>query len=357
MASFEALAGTARSIYRGVRYASLVFVLLGGWVLARETYALYAFFAELHLAAGIGFLVVFAIGLYYLIARPAWRYLRVPAAVRPPDVPSAEGGDAVEPRHLRARAKGLASYLASLRRNPNLTGSADAVERALAECRALVTSLGEDAVGDRERLQRFEAERVEPLLAPLDDQAREIIRHESMAIAVATALSPSGAADAYFVLWRNANMIARLAQLYYGRPGALGTVLVLRDVGFAVLVASQMQGIAHKGVETASGFLGKTASPVAGPVADGLVNGLVGLRVGYLAMRRCRAFRAFTEASIARHVQAALGEAARQSAGFATDLVTKVGVPLLRMPVDAGKRLVDWVSDSMRGWFGRPATP
>jgi uncharacterized membrane protein YcjF (UPF0283 family) len=198
---------------------------------------------------------------------------------------------------------------------------------------------------------------VDPLLAPLDDQVRQVIRQESLAVAVATAVSPSGAADAFVVLWRNVNLVARVAEIYYGRPGIRGTFLVLTDVSFAAVVASQMQGIAEKGVHTAGGFLGKAASPFAGPVVDGVINGLVTMRIGYLAMRRCRAFRAFTERSIGGFLQSAFKEAAKQSAGLATDVVTKVGTPLLKMPVEAGKKLVDWVSESVRDWFGWKSGP
>jgi len=74
-------------------------------------------------------------------------------------------------------------------------------------------------------------------------------------------------------------------------------------------------------------------------------------------MRRCRAFRAFNERSVAAFLSSAFREAAKQSAGLASDLVTKVGVPLLKMPVDASRKLIDWVSDSVRGWFGGKPAP
>ena len=120
---------------------------------------------------------------------------------------------------------------------------------------------------------------------------------------------------------------------------------------------SKGQGIAEKGVQTAGGFFGKAASPFAGPIVDGVINGLVTMRIGYLAMNRCRAFEAFTERSVANFLRNAFQEAAKQSAGLASDVVTKVGHPILKMPVDAGKKLVDWVSESVRGWFGWKAGP
>ena len=352
MVSLNAFASTLRSLFRALRYAGLVFVVFAAWFLGKEVVETFRTCADVHIGLGIAFLVGFGIVFYFAIVRPALRYLRFPVAVRPRDLPALEGDETLRAAHLRDRASAIERYLVNLLRNPQLSGSRPEITSAVTACRALREGLGSDLDDDRQRLIRFEHERVEPLLAPLDDEARKIIRRESLAIAVTTAISPSGVADAFVVLWRNVNLISRLAQLYYGRPGIRGTFLVLTDVSFAVMVASQMQGLAEKGVQTAGGFLGKAASPFAGPVVDGVVNGLVTMRIGYVAMRRCRAFRAFTERSVASFVQSAFREAAKQGAGLARDVVTKVGTPLLKMPVEAGKKLVDWVTESVQGWFG-----
>lgn len=353
MDSFNSLASTVRGVYRALRYAGVVFIALAVWFLGREVWDLYHVCAAVHPVLGIGFLVAFGVAFYALIVRPAQRYLAVPAAAVPPDLPAVDDAESpLELHHLKRRARAVEKYLQNLRGNPNMAESRDEVERVLAECRALHDGFGSDVTAGRERLVSFENDRVEPLLEPLDREARAIIRRESMAVAIATAMSPSGAADAFFVLWRNANLVASLAQLYYGRPGFRGTFLVIKDVSFGVFVASQMQGLAESGVQAASGFLGKAASPIAGPLADGLVNGLVTMRIGYLASRRCRSFQAFTRKSLARVLQVAFREAAAQSAGLASDLVTKVGVPVFKMPIEMGKKAVDWASGVMRGWFG-----
>ncbi|MHC4079519.1 MAG: DUF697 domain-containing protein [Planctomycetota bacterium] len=357
MVSLNAFASTVRTLFRALRYAGIVFIVLAAWFLGKEVFDIYRACAAVHVWLGIGFLAVFVVLFYLAIVRPARRYLRVPLAVRPPDLPGLKDDEALRAKHLRVRARGIERYLANLLRNPNLAESRAEVQSALDGCRKLQEVSGANLEEDRERLIRFEHERVDPLLAGLDDQVRQIIRRESLAVAVATAVSPSGAADAFVVLWRSVNLVARIAELYYGRPGIRGTFLVLADVSFAAVVASQMQGIAEKGVQTAGGFLGKAASPFAGPVLDGVVNGLVTMRIGYLAMGRCRAFRAFNERSIGSFLRSAFREAAKQSAGLATDVVSTVGTPVLKMPVEAGKKLVDWVSESVRGWFGWKGGP
>jgi hypothetical protein len=349
MSSFESLARILRALLAAARWAGLVFVVFAIWFVAREVHDLYRLCADVHLAFGIAFLILFAVAFWWLVIRHAVRYLRMPAAVRPPDVPA--GDTPQRAVHVLRRARGIESYVANLLANPNLEAQRVEITAALTEVRALRQS-GDAAEQLQARLTKFEHDRLDPLLRPLDDRAREIVRREAMAVAVATAVSPSGAIDSFFVLWRNANMVASLAQLYYGRPGVRGTLLVLRDVSFAMFVASQMQGLAEKGVQTAGGFLGKAVSPFAGPIADGVVNGAVTMRVGYLAMRRCRAFRAFTEQSVGGFLGDAFREAAKQSVGLARDLVSEVGMPVLKMPVEAGKKLVDWVADSVRGWVG-----
>jgi putative membrane protein len=346
MASLDAFASVLRTVFKALRYAGVVFIVLAVWFLGKEAYDIYLACAAVHPWLGYGSLAAFALLFYIAIVRPARRYLRVPLAVRPPDLPGLKGDEAIRPADLRARARGVERYLTNLLRNPRLADSRADIESAIVECRQLQASTGADLEQDRDRLIRFEHERVDPLLAPLDDEVRQVIRRESLAVAVGTAVSPSGSADAFVVLWRSVNLVARIAELYYGRPGIRGTFFVLADVSFAAFVASQMQGIAEKGVQTAGGFLGRAASPFAGPVVDGVVNGLVTMRIGYLA------FRAFSERSIASFLQSAFREAAKQSAGLATDVVTKVGTPVLKMPVEAGRKLVDWVSDSVRGWFG-----
>jgi hypothetical protein len=129
--------------------------------------------------------------------------------------------------------------------------------------------------------------------------------------------------------------------------------LVLRDVSFAVVVASQVQGVAEKGAQAAGNWLGKAATPLVGPLADGIINGMMTLRIGYLARARCRAFRAFTQASVANYLQEAMQEVARQATGLVGDLVKNVGTPVLKLPVEAGKKLLEWVGDWVGGWFGR----
>ena len=89
---------------------------------------------------------------------------------------------------------------------------------------------GKRSTGGAAEVVRFETERIEKLLAPLDRAADRMIRAEALSVGIATAVSPSGALDAFLVLWRNANLVSRIAGLYYGKPGVRGSLLILGDV-------------------------------------------------------------------------------------------------------------------------------
>jgi len=346
--SSDTLFGVAKSFLRAIRYAAFVFAAFALWFLAREVWDLGRFFFAIHPAAGAAFLAALAVFLYFAVARPVIAFLRVPAAVRPPDIPASEAEMRID--HVEARARGVARYLEALAENPALDEARRArVREARGECARLAAAFPPSPKEALAALARFEREKVDPLLAPLDEEARRLIRNEALAVAIATSVSPVAAADGLFVLWRNATLVVRLARLYYGRPGTLGSLLVLRDVVIAVWIAWQMQGVVGAGVNAAGGFLGKAAAPLAGPIADGAVNGLATLRIGYLARARCRAFRAFTKASLAGVLQSAFREATMQGVGLVSDLVRTVGRPVLRIPEEIGRRLIDWV----KGLVGR----
>jgi len=131
MASLGAFASTVRSLFKALRYVGLVFTVLAAWFLGKEVYDIYLACSAITPALGVSFLVVFAFLFYLAIIKPAKRYLRVPSAVRPPDLPGLKGDDALRAKHLRARARGIERYLANLLRNPNLKDSRAEIQSAL----------------------------------------------------------------------------------------------------------------------------------------------------------------------------------------------------------------------------------
>ena len=137
------------------------------------------------------------------------------------------------------------------------------------------------------RVVHFERNAMVPILEPLDRRAEVLIHRESLAIGTMTALSPNGTVDAFIVLWRNVNLVAALARLYYGRPGLSGTWLIVRDVASAILLSSVLERLSDMGggILRRVGEGGRTIpllGAVVGPMLDGTINGLMTMKVGYL---------------------------------------------------------------------------
>jgi len=166
-----------------------------------------------------------------------------------------------------------------------------------------------------------------------------------------TALSPNGTLDAFLVLWRNINLVAALARLYYGRPGLIGTGVILRDVSSAILLSSVLEQISDMGGSLLRklGEGGRTIpllGALVGPVLDGTINGLMTMKVGYLAQERCRSFRAWdgrTKRGIIRRTFHLVSDSA---ALFMEELNKSVvqSLNLVKFTAEAGKGAAQTVS-------------
>ena len=183
------------------------------------------------------------------------------------------------------------------------------------------------------------------LLEPLDAQAREVIRKEALAVGIATAVSWNGTIDAFFVLWRNCNLVSHLGKIYYGRPGVRGTLSILRDVSAATIASAYLQDLTDMAGQAIGGMFGKHVGLVAAPLLDGGVNAVATLRIGHLAKARCRAFSSWKEPSTVDAVSGALREAAGFSKDVVTEVIKTVGGGVLRLP---GK-ILGAVGDSLSG--------
>jgi putative membrane protein len=339
-----------RAVFRFARYASYGLILVTAWFLAMRLAEGFRFFADIHPALGWLFLATVLAALAWFVGRPVVRFLRVPVALKPPRLPEPS---ARAPRHLVKHLHFVERYVLALPKNPEWGGTAAEVEAVAAQCRAL-----------RERAERatpaelpaltlemgtLERRSVGGLLAPLDVKATAIIRAEALGVGVATAVSFNGTVDAFLVLWRNCNLVSRLANLYYGRPGPRGSLSILRDVSVATLASAYLQDLSEAAGSAIGGVLGKTAGVLAPSVLDGAMNAVITARIGYLAKARCRAFSAWTERTRSQVIRDVAVEAASISTGLVTDLVRTVGGGLLRLP---GK-LFGAVGSTVSGWFRR----
>ncbi|QYX57366.1 YcjF family protein [Roseovarius sp. SCSIO 43702] len=174
--------------------------------------------------------------------------------------------------------------------NADLKGAREVVARieALYEGR-------EDTRWGRERLaerkdDQFDAESLlglaeAELLKPLDAAARAEIEAAARQVATVTAVVPLALADVVVALTANLRMIRRVAEIYGGRSGTLGSWRLTRAV-MTHLVATGAVAIGDDLIGSVAG--GGMLSKVSRRFGEGVVNGALTARVGVAAMEVCR---------------------------------------------------------------------
>ena len=143
------------------------------------------------------------------------------------------------------------------------------------------------------------------LMAPLDAAASREVEAAARQVAAVTAMVPLAFADLAAALASNLRMIRRVAEVYGGRSGRLGTLRLTRAV-FAHLVATGAVAVGEDLIGTVAG--GSLLTRVSRRFGEGVVNGALTARVGVAAMEVCRPmpFHAARRPSVTAMVQRAL---------------------------------------------------
>lgn len=342
--------------WRVVKVAASVVVGIAFLIVIGQGYLFYRLFDDLHPVAGLVYIVVLTAALAWLVARPVAAFLSMPVAAKPPDI--LIDPKAPDPKAIAARLTYDIRYLKMLAANPEVSAEAAQIEESIAKGRALAARAGratpEEALALSIDLQTFEREHIEALLAPLDRKAKQIIHAEAVGVGVATAISMNGTVDAFIVLWRNANLIARVSRIYFGRPHLMGSLRILRDVAAIVVAARALEDVTDITGEVVGSLLGRMGGLIAGPVMDGGINAMMTLKLGYLAKRRCRSFKGWTAVQAAAISEGALQEVKAESGSVIADLMKRVGgltthASRATERVMAGSRST-W--ELIRSWFG-----
>ncbi|WP_232831232.1 YcjF family protein [Pseudogemmobacter bohemicus] len=205
--------------------------------------------------------------------------------------------------HLRARAVD-AHLSADLKEARSVTGSIAALYKTRPEAAWGLNRFRshEGEVLDADALMALaEAE----MLAPLDQLARAEIEAAARRVAMVTALVPLALADVAAVLYSNLAMIRRIAVIYGGRSGTLGSWSLLRRV-FSSLLAAGAVSLADDLMGSALG--GGVLSKLSRRFGEGVVNGALTARIGVAAMEQCRPlpFRAVARPGVSALVSRAL---------------------------------------------------
>jgi putative membrane protein len=122
-------------------------------------------------------------------------------------------------------------------------------------------------------------------MAPLDAAARAEVEAAARQVATVTALVPLALADVAAALFANLRMIRRIAEIYGGRSGTLGSLRLLRRV-FGHLVATGAVALTDDLISSVAG--GGVLSKLSRRFGEGMVNGALTARVGIAAMEVCR---------------------------------------------------------------------
>ena len=143
------------------------------------------------------------------------------------------------------------------------------------------------------------------LVQPLDVAASREVEAAARQVAAVTAVVPLAFADLAAALASNLRMIRRIAEIYGGRSGRLGTMRLTRAV-FAHLVATGAVAVGDDLIGTLAG--GSLLGRVSRRFGEGVVNGALTARVGVAAMEVCRPmpFRAVRRPSVTGIIQRAL---------------------------------------------------
>ncbi len=123
------------------------------------------------------------------------------------------------------------------------------------------------------------------LMGPLDQAARREIEAAARQVAAATAIVPLALADVFVALTANVRMVRRIAEIYGGRAGLLGSWRLMRAVA-THLIATGAVGVADDMISSVAG--GGLAAKLSRRFGEGVINGALTARVGLAAMDVCR---------------------------------------------------------------------
>lgn len=123
------------------------------------------------------------------------------------------------------------------------------------------------------------------LLSLPDQAARREIEAAARQVAAVTALVPLALADVATALYANVRMIGRIAAIYGGRSGTLGSLRLMRGV-VGHLAATGALAVGDDLIHSVAG--GGILSRISKRFGEGVINGSLTARVGVAAMEVCR---------------------------------------------------------------------
>ena len=123
------------------------------------------------------------------------------------------------------------------------------------------------------------------MLSALDEAASREVEAAARQVATVTAIVPLALADLAAALTSNLRMIRRIAEIYGGRSGTIGSWRLTRAV-FSHLVATGAVAVGDDLIGSIAG--GGVLSKLSRRFGEGMINGALTARVGVAAIEVCR---------------------------------------------------------------------
>lgn len=247
----------------------------------------FAFLYRIHPWAGWTFALFVAAFTLYVLSFIFVRWFRLPKALKPPDLPDHLPDASF--KQLRDYSHYLIRYMIRLDRNPLLPQNERAgLSEAIAGLEDVLSAhpLRDDLIRE---IKKTEIQTVIPRLEQLEQLADSEVRRSVRDIMLGVTLSPYHSMDTLIVLYRNAVMVLRIADIFDGRPEKTEQVMILRDTLRTVVAVN----VLNMGRTLIEGLF--TNVPLIGRVMDdisqGLGAGLLTSATGHAAILRCAAFR------------------------------------------------------------------
>ena len=298
----------------------LIFIIF----VVNQTVQMVSLAERIHPSLGLitfwGLLAIYLI----LLVIPLFLYLRMPAALIPPESDqSPEFKDYLDRLSRR------------LRRNPRLQG-----------------------------VSLDSRQEIEHALNLLNRDATDVIKRNAAAVFITTAISQSGRLDAFTVLIAQIRMIWQVARLYNQRPSLREMIRLYANVAATSLVASELSDIdisqqvepivtSVLGASVTSAIPGvhTVANIITNSLLNGSANALLTLRVGAIARQYCGSLlkkeRSVIRRSASLEAAKMLSAIVMSSAGNITRAVVNAAVK------SPGKFSRDMVSSTWNKLFGR----